>query len=52
MEHRYLMNVCMQIEVQAFTPGDAREAVEEVFGDGVFGAIEVLSHEINDEEEL
>jgi hypothetical protein len=48
----YLMSVLTQVEVQAFDVSDAKDIVQDVFGEGAFGQMQVISHEICDEEEL
>jgi hypothetical protein len=48
----YLLVVTTQIEVAAPDLSDARDLVNEYFGDGSFGDLEVVSHEILDEEEI
>ncbi len=41
-----------QVEVEAPDSATARDLLDDYFGSGGFGDLEVLSHEVLDEEEL
>jgi len=49
---KFLLVATTQLEIEAPSLSDAREVVDEYFGEGSFGDVEVVSYEILDEEEL
>lgn len=44
--NRYIFSVTLQVEVPAFSDGDAIEAVRDAFGEGEFCGVEVTQVEI------
>lgn len=49
---QFVFAVMVQLEVEAPDVKDARDIVNDYFGEGGFGALEVVGHEILDEQEL
>lgn len=49
---RYIYSVLLQVEVDAFSPGDAEEAVKDCFGEGSNCGLNVLGFEIVDSDEF
>jgi hypothetical protein len=49
---QFSFSVMVQISVEAPDVNDAREVIDDYLGNSEFGALEVVGHEILDEEEL
>ena len=48
----YMVSVMLQVEVEAFDESDARDAVEDCFGEGEFCGLTVIDTEVTDLELL
>jgi hypothetical protein len=48
----FMVSVVLQVEVEAFDESDARDAVEDCFGEGDFCGISVADCEVTDLEML
>jgi hypothetical protein len=49
---RYIYNVLITVEVEAYDEDDAAEAIEDCFGEGEFCGLSVQATEVLDFEEL
>ena len=49
---QYVFSLMVQIEVEAPDASDARDLVDDFLGSSAVGSLEVMSHEILDQEEL
>lgn len=42
----YVLSVCIEVEVDAFNEADAREAAEQVFGEGTAAGLDVTDFRV------
>lgn len=47
-----MFSVLLQVEVEAFSPEDAEEAVKDCFGEGSVCGLNVVDFEVTDQDEL